>query len=316
MSNRICGLEDEKQIETSVAWRQEVWELRREFANDGDRKEFQEYAAEVLEEYPLKPHELLRDRSYRVQKQLELLAERNPGHPVWLVDNDGTIEVFTLGDLADKRNKDRISYCIVLLPLEAGGLENGMLSGKSEFANDVADEWYENSESTVRRRIRLWANDPDKKNKTKGMGTIQEIIIKDSDDDSEPKVWQWFVRPRSDDTPSSRGKKEYPLHLHLDDAKCFAEQILGNLDLPEDICRAVIVAAQFHDLGKNRKVWQNSIGNPNYLDIDTAWAKSGRRLAFRSMTRYRHEFGWLHDIQNKIRIHRTWRRVWANWFCI
>ena len=72
--------------ETYVAWREEVWELRREFTDADDRKQFEHFAADLLDDYPLKPHELLREPSYRAFKHFESLAKRHPLERVWLLE--------------------------------------------------------------------------------------------------------------------------------------------------------------------------------------------------------------------------------------
>src|SRR5262249_27240904 len=55
--------------------------------------------------------------------------------------------------------------------------------------------------------------------------------------------------------------------------------------------------ARFHDLGKARKVWQQSIGNRNYPK--EVLAKSGGTMKPTELNDYRHEFGSLLDIQKE-----------------
>src|SRR5581483_11916932 len=64
--------------ETHVAWREEVGRLP---ADRFTPKELEE----ILEDYPLKPHELLRDTTDRVLEHLERLAGEHAGQPVWVV---------------------------------------------------------------------------------------------------------------------------------------------------------------------------------------------------------------------------------------
>ena len=74
------------------------------------------------------------------------MAKRRPDLPVWLVDDDGKVEVRTVADLADKDEKERIEGMTILLPPSAGGLEGGMLNGSAAAPEtgslDVADEWF------------------------------------------------------------------------------------------------------------------------------------------------------------------------------
>src|SRR5205823_4578491 len=111
--------------QTQVAWREEVWELRREFEDDRERKQFQKDAAELLDDYPLKAHELLKERSDRVFNALKKLTAASET-PVWLVDDKDAILVTTLGELIDGE-KETLNNQTVLLPPQAGGLGKGLL---------------------------------------------------------------------------------------------------------------------------------------------------------------------------------------------
>ena len=110
---------------------------------------------DLLDDYPLLPHELLRDRSDRVFKQLELLAARHPESPAWIMNERGGIEPTTLRRLADKETKSAIENKTVLLPPGVGGLtERGILDGASQEATDIADAAID--ERGRPRRQRVW----------------------------------------------------------------------------------------------------------------------------------------------------------------
>jgi CRISPR-associated endonuclease/helicase Cas3 len=59
--------------------------------------------------------------------------------------------------------------------------------------------------------------------------------------------------------------------------------------LPELEASAVALAAQWHDLGKRRDLWQRSIGNRDFPGV--VLAKSGRNNLLAGLNGYRHEFG-------------------------
>ena len=62
------------------------------------------------------------------------------------------------------------------------------------------------------------------------------------------------------------------------------------------------MAAEFHDLGKRRELWQRSIGHmlPKNPKPEDWLAKSGGRMKLPGFrTDYRHEFGSLLDIQSE-----------------
>ena len=223
----LHGLSDWEPPQTRVAWRQEVALII------GDLKE--EYPpAELLEDYPLKPHELLSDQSKRIFEELSTLAKFHPDEPVWLVDDAGEVVVLTMRELVnDKLGEERIRSQTVLLSPTVGGLSGGLLSGAAAAAKrtvvattpddatdavedlpkdaksaepeslDVADKLWHQPTSTspeaperVQLRVRKLSTDP--KCTVKCMRRIRPAIClqDDPDDDAvECEYWHWFERP-------------------------------------------------------------------------------------------------------------------------
>lgn len=310
----LHGISEWQPPETQVAWREEV-----EVISDALLERYR--PEDLLEDYPLKPHELLRDRSDRVFAHLQQIAAEHPNAPVWIVDMQDRVKVATLRKLTDG-NRGRINHMTVLLPPLVGGLTlTGVLDAAAvqkkpeageaaeadettdrttdtnkDARHDVADEWYEDKDCTVRRRVRLWNDDsvPDR------MTLEREIKFENpEDEDAEPiKVWRWFVR--KPEAATERSRIAYPLQPHLDEVRDCASKIVELLRLPKDLADAVILAAWCHDLGKHRERWQRSIGNYRYPD--NVYAKSGRLpdgTALRTgefLKDYRHEFGSMLDL--------------------
>ncbi|AMV26060.1 Type III restriction enzyme, res subunit [Gemmata sp. SH-PL17] len=136
----LHGVEDEKNRETHVAWREEV----NLFSGTGVN-ELQ--IAELLDTFPLKPHEMLRDSTWRVQDELSALSGARADLSVWVIDPDDEVRVLELGELAKRDNKKKyiqnLIGCTVVLPPTAGGLTStGTLDSKadrdSERKYDVA----------------------------------------------------------------------------------------------------------------------------------------------------------------------------------
>lgn len=290
----LHGISEWDPPQTQVAWREEVGILEGLLADQFEPDDIEE----MLEDYPLKPHELLKDNSDRIFKQLEILAEDHAEARVWLIDPDGVVERFTIGELADKYRKDRINYRTILLQPGIGKLRNGMLDCGSKDAvdaDDVADQWFADGEKTIRRRARQWdeRTPPDKR-----MRLIRVIDTKPDAEEqgSGRRFWYWFELPKSADADGSKTARE-PVWLvdHIGDVSRNADAIVTKLNVPADIAEAVCVAARFHDLGKRRKIWQRSIGN---LNPEQWLAKSGARMKpIDHLTSYRHEFGSLLDIE-------------------
>lgn len=288
----LHGIRPGEPPETYLAWRQEVEVLRNEELREIYPPE------DLLEDYPLKPHEVLRDRSDRVFKHLAAIAERHPQEPVWLVDDTGSVAVLTLGELIDRANKDRINYRTVLLPPSVGGLANGLLDGKSENATDVADEWYHDRQKTARCRVRVWDDEP----VPTGMRLIRTVDTRPDADEHDGEAlprrfWYWYELARVGDTEGSQAATTaVKLEDHTQQVVAIARSLADKLALPNDLKEAVVLAAKYHDLGKDRPLWQRSIGN---TDPSCPLAKSGNRLPPVELTNYRHEFGSLLDVQDQ-----------------
>ena len=281
----LHGISGWEPPETHVAWREEVGIITGELLKLYKPEDL----SQLLEDYPLKPHELLRDNSSRVFDRLKKL-KADPESPVWLISDDNSVKVTTLKAIREA-DKEELSYKTVLLPPSAGGLDNGLLTSTSTSANDVADEWYD--EKNRQRRIRLWdiGDPPD------GMRWIRTNTLQSTsdDEDAEPRQWFWYERMTSGDGDGSKAsKRPISWQHHTDDVTTNAKRIVASLPLTAELKQAIELAAKSHDLGKKRVLWQRSIGNPT----PTNWlAKSGGKMKARELgDTYRHEFGSLVDV--------------------
>jgi len=295
----LHGISEWDPPETRVAWRDEVRWITGDLLEEYKPKD-------LLEDYPLKPHEWLRDRSDRVFKSLQRLAKEKNDVPVWIIDDRDEIRVTTLGDIASGA-KYALNSATVLLAPQAGGLSNGMLDGTAgpsvDGSEDVADRWL--NEDGKPRRVRVWSDNPVPDAKVEGMPLVRPPIdirpdADEGDDEasqetpSQGRYWHWFELPRSGDGDGSRyAKGRVCWRVHTREVAANVERIVRNLPVTPEIEQAVILAARFHDLGKKRELWQRSIGNPDYPTVTLA-KSDGRSGGFRHP--YRHEFGSLLDI--------------------
>jgi CRISPR-associated endonuclease/helicase Cas3 len=294
----LHGVAEWEPPETYVAWREEVELIK------ADLLELYP-PSELLDDYPLKPHELLRDRSDRILNELKSIATRRPELPVWIVGEDLPQSLNELVEAGEGVLRDRI----VLLPPSAGGLKFvageslGTLDGGAEFREesralyDISDKWLDIDEAP--RRCRVW---DDQKPLEDDMRLIRVIDVdprrEDDGDESGqaamPRYWRWHVRPGSaDDDGSRNARKPQALGAHLRSAESFAQAIVEKLGLGSAESSAVILAARWHDLGKQRRIWQRSIRNQDYPEL--VLAKSGGRMRPLDLSHYRHEFGSLID---------------------
>ncbi len=284
--------------ETHVAWRTEVEKISDDLAAI--------YKPEsLLEDYPLKPHELLRDNTERVSKHLAKLAENHPTSAVWIIDNEDNVVIQTLEEVANEV-KDYLSYKTVLLPPSAGGLNaQGFLDGKAAYDRaqdyDVAD--LINDAQGCPRRMRVWDDESAREKSMRRVRTLDLLINSESVSDEEEesdrrRFWYWYVRPESaDDDSSNSATHEQSLTDHLELAGKIARAFATKLGLADIEAAALLSAVTHHDLGKNRSVWQRSIGNALYPQ--SVLAKSGGAMRPIDLSGYRHEFGSLLDIIDK-----------------
>ena len=97
------------------------------------------------------------------------------------------------------------------------------------------------------------------------------------------------------------------LDRHNQLAEVFARNIAVKLRLDDAEASAVALAARWHDLGKDRKVWQLSISNRNYPQ--QVLAKSGGKMRPLDLGNFRHEFGSLLDVTNLSEFHELKPKV-------
>jgi CRISPR-associated endonuclease/helicase Cas3 len=284
----LHGIAEWEPPETHIAWRAEVGVITGDFLD--------EYTPEaLLEDYPLKPHELLQDSYDRVFTRLKKL--KAPGEtPVWILFDDGTVDVTTLAALIET-GKEGIEGTTVLLPPAAGGLTKGILSDNPDPANDVADELF--NEIGSRRRLRVWGDDEDYEAKTEDMRLVRRINLRagGADEDEEGRSWDWFELQKDGDTDGSKSNKQPVLwEVHTEDVTRNAAAYVASLPLPQALKDAIVLAARWHDLGKRRRLFQTILGNSKYPG--TVLAKSGNK-ASRVPELYRHELGSLVDVLDK-----------------
>ena len=291
----LHGIAEWEEPETHVGWRTEVGLLT------GDLLE-QTAPEDLLDDYPLKPHELLRDTRSRVEREIKNLAKEpeNRLQPVWLRGDDGKVEVTTLADIVDA-DRMNLRGMTVLLPPKMGGLTvRGTLDGKAQFDEeiryDVADDWKD--EHGDSRRKRLW----DDERAPRGMRLVCMIDCRpdaaeesDSEEASVRRWWRWYVQPRSADDDGSRAA-ENPQELgpHLEWATRYGTELVARLGLDDPAKTAIALAAGWHDRGKRRGIWQRAVGNRDYPATVLAKPAGGMNIA--NLNNYRHELGSLLEV--------------------
>ena len=294
----LHGIRDWESPETYVAWREEVGIITGHL--------LERYKPEdLLDDYPLKPHELLRDSTFRknsgIRDKLTRLAETNGKLPVWVQESDGSVIPTTLSEVPNLPLVGRT----VILPPKAGGLmisegrSKGLFDGVTEYQPechdlyDVGDMWTD--EKDRQRRVRVWDEFAEK---TKRMRLIRKIRFQtdEENEDAPDRFWLWFECPDAADNEGSKfAQKPVLWQVHTDDAANNADVIVEKLPLADDVKKAVILAARFHDLGKRRPLFQRILGNFNSHILLAKSGKKGSPIH----EHYRHEFGSLLEAQEE-----------------
>ena len=272
LDSLLHGILEKEKPRTTVAWRDEVAEIKGEWL-----KRFP--PNELLESFRLKPHETLNDRADRILKELKTLAQNHPDQPVWLVDYLGSVDVKKLGDILKWKT---LESPLVILPPAAGGLSaTGRLDGKAIAPAPSLDVSCRYGE-----RLRTWENQwPGREWKL-----VQRIDLGEEDNE-ESRVWSWYERAWGGDGEAQQTSHTVYLDHHLNDVETLAVAMAKSLGLPPELREAVGIAARWHDRGKARRAWQNAAGNDESRPVAKQLEKAFSRAGFR------HELASLVDIQ-------------------
>lgn len=308
----IHGVSDRDVSATYVAWREEVGELR-------GRQQTPDFLRAILENYPIKQHELIHDETDRVIAQLEILARREPDEWIWVVASDGTAEAARLGRLAgvDKNASGTVELAgaTVVLSPSLGGLRNGLLDGEAEYSNqmayDVADQWLDGKGRPRRSRARGDRITPRGMRRGWSFPAIvwNEVRRADRPPETDSIPWQSYVHPRvlDDDAASWAATGAQDLERHLEGAGQLAVRMADALMLSDSVREAVIGAAKHHDRGKSRDMWQRALANNAFPG--RVLARSDRGRPPEHLSRYRHEFGSVLDLQSEEEFQRLSPKV-------
>ncbi|HEX3852837.1 MAG TPA: type I-U CRISPR-associated helicase/endonuclease Cas3 [Polyangiaceae bacterium] len=266
---------------TTVAWRREVTWLTKEHLA-------RETLDDFLADYPLRSRETLSDVTSRVLKHLQKLVARDKTglQFAWLIRHDSPAEIMKLVELVERYDSKRnptLDEAVVVLAPEAGGLNQGLLDGASEF--DPALKY----DLGPRKNERLVHESEEEPDAPTGMRLVRSV--KRTLEEDEVLLW-WHLYAtslRADDDGSRNSRKELLLEVHLQRTEAWARRLAERLALSAPEQEALARAGRAHDLGKRRRVWQRAIKRFKEPPL----AKGPMQPA--DLGHYRHELGSLHD---------------------
>lgn len=316
--------------ETVVAWRDEVTDLgalARSAADDVMEwlDAHRLLARETLTDSPARVAKVLialAKRQTRLGGRFDPLVVPSFGAPFVLAGLDV--------DAVDAKDVSRrIGDATVLLPPAAGGLDDAGMLAESLANTSVADVADVRSDpARARLRVRLERNEegdwitrvlgdvggPAQSTITASTlaAAIQQLgtklrqanepsvekmrLVLAEDEDGPAAALVSFGMPRQADTAfesSAAAPEEQSLPEHLDATGEAARRIARHAGLHEAVAGALVAAARWHDVGKNRTVWQRAIGN---YEAGKGLAKTSHgRFDYGICSGYRHELGSLLD---------------------
>lgn len=285
----LHGVAEWEPPRTTVAWRDEVeWLSEADLGGDT--------LADFLADYPLRPHEQLSDRSDRITKQLKKAAAREGVGTtfVWVQPPGEEVSRRLLNELLNE--KDSLNGALLILPPSLGLLANGLFDGS---ASRHADEEYDLgcwSPAALQRQVCM-GEEPLEAESFRLVRAIARQNGEGDDSDApegRPRVWELFTRPaEAADEGSRTSRRAQRLDEHLTATESWAKRIVSSLAIGAEEQSAVIAAARWHDLGKDRGVWQRAIRNREYPRVVLAKG----RVRPLELGHYRHELGSLLDAE-------------------
>ena len=291
----LRGVEEEPSVpETWLAWRRDVADLVRTGP---------EAAEAALSFFRPRAAELARVPVTDARKIIEEAIGREAGRglPLVVVRGDGEVraEVFRAAS-----ELPSLAYATVLLPSGAGGLAGSGLpdpsaSGAVADVGDTPDRIRyvaseRGEEGADSAELPAWA----------GAAVELRVPIPGDEDEGEERWWVYALRRPGPDLATGAGEvtwlggSEQTLEEHGRLVGEALRRLAEALGLPGPLVEALVLAGEWHDAGKSRRVWRLAAGVP---PGGPALAKT-RKGRFRPgwLGGYRHEFGSVADAERSL----------------
>ena len=280
--------------ETWLAWRRDIPDLARAGP---------EAAEAALAFFRPRPAEVARVPVTTAEKVVvrAMVRQEKKGLPLVVVAGDGEVHAAVVRDAAELPS---LGFSTVLLPSAAGGLASSGIpdpdaAGAVSDVGDTADRIRyldsESGESDLDRRMRPgWLGD----------AAQLRIPVPDDEDGLEVRCWVYALRRPEPDLATGAGEVTWvggatqTLEEHGRRVGAAVRRIGRALELPRPLIDALVLAGEWHDAGKSRRVWQLAAGVPAGAP-PLAKSRKGR---FRSgwLGGYRHEFGSVADAERSL----------------
>ena len=280
--------------ETWLAWRRDIPDLARAGpeAAEAALAFFRPHSAE-LARVPVTTAKELLERA--------ILRQAGKGLPLVVVGGDGEVHAAVVRNAAELPS---LGFSTVVLPSAAGGLARTGLPDPdaSHAVADVGD---------TPNRIRYVVSESGKprldgRKRPAWLGDAVElrIPVPDDEDGGQERCLVYALRRPEPDLATARGDVTWlggstqTLEEHGRRVGAAVRRIGKVLGLPRPLVDALVVAGEWHDAGKSRRVWQLAAG----VRAGTPPLAKSRKGRFRSgwLGGYRHEFGSVADAERSL----------------
>ena len=277
--------------ETWIGWRRDIADLVRAGP---------ESAGAVLSFFRPHPRELTREQASCAKRVVAHALERRAGRglPVVVASPDGEVYAAVVRDV---EKLPSLAHATVLLPCEAGGRPAGGPADESGAdahadAGDSSDRIryvvsQPGSDDLRGRDLPIWVGD----------AIELRVPVSVVEDDEEERCWVYALRWADPELVLGAGDVSWlggsvqTLEEHGRRVAKASGRLGKALGLPGPLVAALVLAGQWHDAGKSRRVWQLAAGVPAGA---RALAKSRKgRLGAGWIAGYRHEFGSVGDAE-------------------
>ncbi|MGZ8219390.1 type I-G CRISPR-associated helicase/endonuclease Cas3g [Methylomagnum sp.] len=326
----LRGWIDDDKPQTTVIWREHLPWRDGEDPDSGEVAAFFESAPVHLSEtLEASTGEVIDTLIKRAAKIVKAAAQNkpapdpeaaNPLHPsspaLLLLDRSGQARPvrrgdsspcgLTVGELADLAGKEKealfsaMTGAHVVVRRDLGGLsDHGLLDeGTAHPPTTIDHGWPTQSlREVIGYRVRPGDGEPTEQHGWQSVHRFRRAP-EDAENGQPPivvEVYRGKNTPRQGDPAVSR--KAQALDEHLSWTGQEADTLARALNLPDDYRTLLVAAAEAHDLGKNRTLWQDAMNAPK--DEHRPYAKTTGGGNPRRLCGYRHEFGSLGDVESR-----------------
>lgn len=328
----LRGWIDKDEPETTVIWREHLpWRKGEDRPVAKEVEAFFEAApvhlSETLEAPAREVRDMLIDRAKKIVKIAE--ATKTPmaseaeaaldpeGPAVLLLDRSGKPKPIPLGkphrigltardlvQLDDNGKKALLSAMAgsyVIIHRHFGGMNiSGLLEKSADVVEKTLDHGWPQDDLKRVAGFRVREAEPLDDGSDGSGWHVTYRFQSSSGEDDEGKLQILVEVYRGKDAPNRQGdpavsKAEQGLQEHLTETGQEADVIARGLGLPDAYRDMLVKAAEAHDLGKARALWQNAMNAPKGK---RPYAKTKGGGNPRQLCGYRHEFGSLGDVEN------------------